>query len=136
MEEIKMWRSCDGQIFETANQCRAHEQTLAASVLNQYVLAYDAEGKSISWADNDSFAMFALVRKIPTDEELENKELDIAWADYLDADLECELTRGRKKTGWWIRDPYQEYWHPYQEWIAEVEKLKNVMCQLKELPWG
>lgn len=136
MEHVEMWKASDGRLFEDAHACEQYEQTLAANVLNPYVLAYDAEGRNISWADQGNFPMFALVRKIPTDEELEDKTLDTAWADYFDSDLEWELSRGRRTLGWWIKDPYQENWHPYEDWITEMEKLKSIMYQLKELPWG
>lgn len=136
MEKIQVYKAYDGQLFEHQWQCEEHEKKLSADVLNPYVLAFNAKGEPISWADNDQIPIFAYVHKIPTADEIEgNPALDKAWADYLDSDLECELSGrfgSKPVVGWWLRDPWSEYWHPWEQAQMEYSNLVDTLLDARE----
>ena len=136
MKLVEMWQAYDGKTFETKDECVLHERSLAAGVLDPYVLAFNIEGKQISWADYNECAYFALVKKVPTNDEFDNNDaLDQAWADHLDADLDGmfrELKRaGKSCEGWWLRDPWSEYWHPWEQAHKTFNDLIETLLEVQ-----
>ncbi len=135
MERVEMWRAYDGQCFESSIECEEHEKCLAAGILDPYVIAFNSDGHKISWADYGETAVIALVKRVPTQEELEDNQLGNAWADYLDSDLESELSPRIRKpencVGWWIRDPWAEYWHPWEQAHKEFNDLIEILLEVQ-----
>lgn len=132
MEQLTAWKSSDGQIFEDKNACMRHEQVISASVLDAFVLGFNSEGKKVSWADtDDGYACYALLLSYPSDEILEDPIFDRAWADYLDSDLEWQLSH-HKACGWYVRDPHDEIWYRWTEYEKEFNNIRNTLGQLGE----
>ena len=129
MERLVAWKSHDGQFFESEEACLRHEKTISTSILNAFVLAFDRDGKQINWAGYETEAHFALLLSYPSDEILEDPIFDKAWADYLDSDLEEELTL-HKACGWYVRDPYSEMWY---RWADYEKEFNNIRCTISRL---
>ena len=135
MERVEMWKAYDGKCFDSAIACEEHERCLAAEVLDPYVIAFNSNGHKISWADQSETAVIALVKQLPTQGQLDDKALGISWEEYLDGDLKSDLKRHIRTrtggTGWWIRDPWAEYWHPWETAHKEFNDLIETLLEIQ-----
>jgi hypothetical protein len=133
MQQITVWQANDGKIFEDEYSCRQHEAVSSAHILDPYVRAFDKDGRSMSWADDYGYVVYALLIRRPSVAEFEsNLELENTWSDYVDPDLECDKNFMFGKTGWYVRDDRCDQWYRWEDYSAHFRNLADHMTDLIE----
>lgn len=135
MERVEMWKAYDGQCFDSPHECKLHEQSLAAGVLDPYIQGFNSDGKPVSWGVNGEYICFARLIKYPGDDKFDELAFNKAWADYLDIGLEFEISHGGT-LGWYVRDPYNEKsWYKWEDYARNFNQIKDALTGLRE-KWG